>query len=49
LVEDSDHRVFYSGDFRGHGRKSIVFKRIINDPPPDIDVLFMRRTPVSVA
>jgi len=41
LVEADGKRVFYSGDFRGHGRKSILFKDIINNPPDNIDCLLM--------
>lgn len=44
LVEAGGVRVFYSGDFRAHGRKSILFDRIVADPPSDIDVLFMEGT-----
>ena len=41
LVEANGKRVFYSGDFRGHGRKSILFKDIVAKPPEDIDCLLM--------
>jgi ribonuclease J len=44
LVEAGGVRVFYSGDFRAHGRKSILFDRILADPPSNIDVLFMEGT-----
>ena len=30
-----------SGDFRGHGRKAVLFERTIERPPPNIDVLLM--------
>lgn len=39
LIEAEGKRLFYSGDFRGHGRKSILFKRMIENPPEDIDCL----------
>ena len=29
LVEGDGKRIFYSGDFRGHGRKSVLFERMI--------------------
>ena len=29
LIEAEDKRLFYSGDFRGHGRKSILFQNIL--------------------
>ena len=44
LVEAGEARVFYSGDFRAHGRKSVLFDRILAEPPSDIDVLFMEGT-----
>lgn len=44
LIEAGDQRVFYSGDFRAHGRKGVLFERLVKDPPPDIDVLLMEGT-----
>lgn len=44
LIEAKGKRVFYSGDFRSHGRKSILFDKIVHDPPKDIDLLFMEGT-----
>lgn len=44
LIEADGKRVFYSGDFRGHGRKSVLFDRIVSNPPRDIDLLFMEGT-----
>ncbi|MFZ4857578.1 MAG: MBL fold metallo-hydrolase [Desulfuromonadaceae bacterium] len=44
LIEAEGKRVFYSGDFRAQGRKSILFERMIANPPKDIDVLFMEGT-----
>ena len=41
LIEGEGKRLFYSGDFRGHGRKSSLFKQIIKKPPKDIDCLLM--------
>ncbi|MBF0504841.1 MAG: MBL fold metallo-hydrolase [Candidatus Omnitrophica bacterium] len=41
LIEANGTRVFYSGDFRGHGRKSALFKKMVADPPRDIDCLLM--------
>jgi ribonuclease J len=41
LIESDGKRVFYSGDFRGHGRKSILFNKMIENPPKDIDCLLM--------
>jgi len=41
LLEAEGKRVFYSGDFRGHGRKSKLFEKMIHDPPKDIDCFLM--------
>lgn len=41
LIEAEGKKVFYSGDFRGHGRKSILYKKILNKPPKNIDLLFL--------
>jgi ribonuclease J len=41
LIEANGKRIFYSGDFRAHGKKSILFKKIVADPPERIDLLFM--------
>lgn len=40
-IEADDRKIFYSGDFRGHGRKSALFKRIVAHPPKDIDYLLL--------
>lgn len=44
LVEADGRRLFYSGDFRGHGRKAVVFERFLKHPPEDIDLLLMEGT-----
>ena len=41
LIEAEGKRVFYSGDFRGHGRKSLLFENMLKDPPKNIDTLLM--------
>jgi len=41
LVEADGKRLFYSGDFRAHGRKAKLFKQIIERPPQNIDCLLM--------
>jgi ribonuclease J len=41
LIEAEGKRLFYSGDFRGHGRKAIVYERLIKDPPRNIDYLIL--------
>lgn len=47
LIEAEGKRVFYSGDFRAHGRKSILFDTITRNPPKDIDLLFMEGTMIQ--
>jgi len=41
LVEAEGQRLFYSGDFRGHGRKGKLLNRLVSHPPKNIDVLLM--------
>ena len=41
LIEADGQRIFYTGDFRGHGRKGVLLDRIIKDPPPHINYLIM--------
>ena len=47
LVEAGGKRVFYSGDFRAHGRKARLFEAMIERPPRDIDVLLMEGTTIG--
>lgn len=44
LVEAGGRRLFYSGDFRGHGRKGGLFEQFLRDPPSAIDLLLMEGT-----
>lgn len=41
LVEAGGKRIFYSGDFRGHGRKQILFDNFVKHPPENIDCLIL--------
>lgn len=41
LIEADGKKVFYSGDFRGHGRKAKLFEKLIKYPPKEVDVLLM--------
>ena len=41
VVEAEGKRIYYSGDFRAHGRKGALFERMLREPPRDIDVLLM--------
>jgi len=47
LVEANGKRLFYTGDFRGHGRKAGVFERFLASPPADIDALLMEGTTIG--
>ena len=44
LVEADGKRLFYSGDFRAHGRKASLTEKLIATPPADVDVLMMEGT-----
>lgn len=44
LIETDSKRLFYSGDFRAHGRKADLFRQLIEKPPQDIDCLIMEGT-----
>ncbi|MDF2372378.1 MAG: MBL fold metallo-hydrolase [Rhizobiaceae bacterium] len=41
LVEAGGRHLFYSGDFRGHGRKSALFEKLLRTPPHSIDTMLM--------
>ena len=41
LIEADGKRLFYSGDFRAHGRKGKLFKSMLANPPQDIDVMLL--------
>lgn len=49
LIEVGGKRLFYSGDFRAHGRKARLFENLIANPPENIDVLFMEGTAIGRA
>ncbi len=44
LIEADGRRLFYSGDFRMHGRKSRTMERLLAKPPEAIDALLMEGT-----
>lgn len=45
LIEAEGRKVFYTGDFRGHGRKHEVFKRLLAEPTiKGVDVMLMEGT-----
>lgn len=41
LIEGDGQRIFYTGDFRGHGRKGVLLDRLTTNPPSKIDYLVM--------
>jgi ribonuclease J len=43
-IDVAGKRIFYSGDFRIHGRKASLVNRLMATPPTDIDVLLMEGT-----
>ena len=44
LVEAEGKKVFYSGDFRGHGRKKALFEWIVSEQVPGVNALLMEGT-----
>jgi ribonuclease J len=47
LIEAEGKRIYYSGDFRSHGMKEMVFKWFLADPPKDVDLLLLEGTMLS--
>jgi ribonuclease J len=47
LVEADGKRLFYSGDFRIHGRKAALVEELLRDPPKGVDVLLMEGTTIG--
>jgi ribonuclease J len=41
LIEGGGKKVFYSGDLRSHGRKKVVFDRLLSQPIRGIDFLLL--------
>ena len=44
LVEAEGKRIFYSGDFRSHGRKARAYKWFLHNAPKNIDYLLIEGT-----
>ena len=44
LIEAGGKRLYYSGDFRAHGRKSKLFNWFLKNPPTDVDALLLEGT-----
>jgi ribonuclease J len=47
LIEAEGLSIFYSGDFRGHGRKSKAFKWFTHNAPQKVDFLLLEGTSLS--
>lgn len=47
LIEAENKRIFYSGDFRSHGRKSKVYKWFLHNAPQNIDYLLIEGTTIG--
>jgi ribonuclease J len=47
LIESEGTRLFYSGDFRGHGRKAKAFKWFTHNAPQNVDYLLLEGTSVG--
>ncbi|WP_203747064.1 MBL fold metallo-hydrolase [Cellulomonas chitinilytica] len=48
-IDACGRRVFYTGDLRGHGRKSVLFERLVAEPPEHVDTLIMEGTHVRAS
>jgi ribonuclease J len=49
LIEADGRRLFYTGDFRGHGRKAALFEQLLMSGPKSIDVLLTEGTTINRA
>ena len=47
MLEADGKRLFYSGDFRGHGRTGNRFQELLDKPPRDVDTLLLEGTLVG--
>lgn len=47
LVEANGKSIFYSGDFRSHGRKANVFRWFTHNAPQNVDYLLLEGTTIS--
>lgn len=44
LIDVAGRRILYTGDFRRHGRKSALVDRLMQSPPPGIDIMLTEGT-----
>jgi len=47
LIEANGQRIFYSGDFRSHGRKAKAFRWFTHNAPQNVDYLLLEGTSVG--
>jgi len=47
LIEAENKRIFYSGDFRSHGRKAKAYKWFLHNAPQNIDYLLLEGTTIA--
>jgi len=47
LIEAGGKSIFYSGDFRGHGRKAGAFKWFTHNAPQNVDFLLLEGTTIG--
>jgi len=47
LIESNDKSIFYSGDFRGHGRKHKTFRWFLHNAPTNVDYLLIEGTQIE--
>jgi len=47
LIEAGDKKIFYSGDFRSHGRKGKSFYWFLHNCPKNVDALLMEGTTIG--
>ena len=47
LIEVEGKRLFYSGDFRSHGRKSKVYQWFMHNKPSNVDYLLLEGTTIG--
>jgi ribonuclease J len=47
LVEAGGRRLLYSGDLRAHGRKPSTWRRLLDQPPADVNALLLEGTRLS--
>ena len=46
-IESGGKSIFYSGDFRAHGRKAALFDHLVANPPTNIDALLLEGSSIG--